>query len=94
MVRAGAMAASVAMKPRRVAMFGWIMPAPLVMPAMRYSVLGEDGRVKVRERSLGKVSVVQMALAQASQWSCEDPRRWNAVGTLSTIFWIGSLVLV
>ena len=28
------MGASVQRMPRRVAMFGWIMPAPLVMPAM------------------------------------------------------------
>jgi len=62
------------------------------MPAMRYSMEGpEEGRVKVRERSLGKVSVVQMARAQVSQWSWEEPRRSKAVGTLSTIFWIGSL---
>ena len=58
---------------------------------MRYSVPGDEGRVKVRERSLGKVSVVQMALAQLSQCSCEEPRRWKAVGTLSVIFRIGSL---
>lgn len=32
-------------------------------------MLGEEGRVKVRERSLGKVSVVQMAVAAVSQWS-------------------------
>lgn len=30
----GSMAQSVAMRERRVAMFGWIMPAPFVMPAM------------------------------------------------------------
>ena len=30
----GGMGASVQRMPRRVAMFGWIMPAPLVMPAM------------------------------------------------------------
>ncbi len=29
----GAMGASVQRMPRRVAMVGWIMPAPLVMPA-------------------------------------------------------------
>jgi hypothetical protein len=29
----GSMGASVQRTPRRVAMFGWIMPAPLVMPA-------------------------------------------------------------
>ena len=31
--RAGGIGASVQRRPRRVAMFGWIMPAPLVMPA-------------------------------------------------------------
>jgi hypothetical protein len=36
---------------------------------MRYSVFGEDDREKVRDMSLGKVSVVQIAEAAASQCS-------------------------
>lgn len=48
-------------------MLGWIMPAPLVMPAIVYVIDGEDGSVNVREMSLGKVSVVQIARAVASQ---------------------------
>lgn len=71
--RGAEMGASVQMMPRRVAMLGWIMPAPLVMPAMLYS-LSEPGSVNVRETSLGNVSVVQMAFAAPSQWSCEEPR--------------------
>jgi hypothetical protein len=43
------------------------MPAPLVIPATRYSTDGEEGSVKVRDISFGKVSVVQIALAQVSQ---------------------------
>jgi hypothetical protein len=38
------------------------------MPARWYCV-DDEGSVKVRERSLGKVSVVQIARAAASQWS-------------------------
>ena len=47
-------------------MLGWIMPAPLVMPAREYVVLGDDGRVKVVDMSLGNVSVVQMDRAVLS----------------------------
>lgn len=61
------MEASVARIPRRVAMFGWIMPAPFVMPAREYVIWGDEGSLKVRERSLGNVSVVQMARAAESQ---------------------------
>lgn len=39
--------ASVARIPRRVAIFGWIMPAPLVMPTMEYVICGLEGRVNV-----------------------------------------------
>jgi hypothetical protein len=67
------MGASVARTVRRVAMLGAIMPAPLVRPAMRYSTPGEDGSSKVRDMSLGKVSVVQIAFAQFSQWLWESP---------------------
>lgn len=61
------MGASVQIIPSVVAMFGWIIPAPLVMPARENLVFGKDGRVKVRDESLGKVSVVQMPLAACSQ---------------------------
>ena len=72
----GAMGASVQRMPRRVAMLGWIMPAPFVMPAREYVVpeWWEEGRVKVVERSLGKVSVVIMARAVLSQELCVDER--------------------
>lgn len=62
----GDMGASVQRMPRRVAMFGCIIPAPLLMPARELLVPGEERRVNVRERSLGKVSVVQMAWAVES----------------------------
>jgi len=45
------------------------MPAPLVIPAILYSTEGDEGSEKVLEISLGKVSVVHIALAQVSQWS-------------------------
>lgn len=46
-----------------VAMFGWIIPAPLVMLEMEKVVFGEDGRMEVRDASLGRVSVVHMPQA-------------------------------
>lgn len=36
-------------------------------------MLGEEGRVNFRESSLGKVSVVQMAVAALIQWSWDEP---------------------
>ena len=52
-------------------------------------VVGEDGRVKVVERSLGKVSVVQMARAVVSHdlWVFESVE--YAVGILARILAIG-----
>ena len=52
-------------------------------------VFGEDGRVKVVERSLGKVSVVQMECAVASHEECVLDRVEYAVGTLARILDIG-----
>lgn len=72
-------------------MLGWIMPAPFVMPARENLVLGKEGRVNWREMSLGKVSVVQMAFAVPSQWSCVLPSFDTAVGILSRILVIGRL---
>ena len=37
------------------------------MPAKLYVTSGEEGRVKVRERSFGNVSVVHIDLAAVSQ---------------------------
>lgn len=88
----GAMGASVQRTPRRVAMFGWIMPAPLVIPARRYVRSGDEGRVKVWERSLGKVSVVQMARAVVSQASWVEERVECAVGILFRILEMGRLL--
>ena len=52
---------------------------------------GEEGRVKARERSLGKVSVVQMAVAAESHevWPVETLP--YAEGIFVRIFSIGSL---
>jgi hypothetical protein len=46
----------------------------------------EEGRVKVLEISFGKVSVVQIARAAVSQWSCELPRASKAAGMPFRIF--------
>lgn len=85
------MGQSVAIIPRRVAMLGWIMPAPLVIPAILYSTFGAEGSVNVRDISFGKVSVVQIAWAAASQCSCESPNASYAAGTFLRIFAIGNL---
>jgi hypothetical protein len=61
------------------------------MPAMLYVVDGDDGNVNVREISFGKVSVVQIAFAVASQWSWETPKPSKATGILQRIFSIGNL---
>lgn len=60
-VAVGVIGASVQMISRRVAMFGWIIPAPLVIPTMLYRVSRMPGKLNCLLRSLGKVSVVQMA---------------------------------
>lgn len=44
-------------------------------------MVGEEGRVNVMERSLGKVSVVQMERAVVSHESCVDARLDTALGT-------------
>ena len=58
--------ASVAMKPSMVAMFGRIMPAPLLMPVM---VTSTPPKLIWRENALGTVSVVMMARAASAQLS-------------------------
>jgi hypothetical protein len=63
----------------------------LVIPAILYSIDGDEGSENDLEMSLGKVSVVQIALAHAIQWSCDDPKLSYAFGTLSMILSIGSL---
>jgi len=51
--------------------------------------VGDEGRVNVVERSLGKVSVVQIARAVVSQASWELEREDVALGTAERIFSIG-----
>ena len=63
------------------------------MPAILYSVPGELGRVKVLDRSLGKVSVVQMARAADIQAAWSSPSPEYAAGIPFKIFSIGSLVV-
>ena len=72
-------------------MLGWIMPAPLVIPASEYVRPGDEGRVNVWERSLGKVSVVQIARAAVSQESWVGERLAWAVGILERILDMGRL---
>lgn len=50
---------------------------------------GEEGRVNVVERSLGKVSVVHIERAVVSQESCVFSRADTALGTAWRIFWMG-----
>lgn len=65
------------------------MPAPFVMPTREYVTEGQEGRVKVRESSLGNVSVVHIALAAASQESCEADKVEYAVGIPERILCMG-----
>lgn len=63
--------ASVQMMPKVVAMLEWMIPAPLVMPAILKVIPGDDRRVNVREATSRNVSVVQIPLATSSQFSCD-----------------------
>ena len=63
-ISAGAITASVATKPSIVAMFGRIMPAPLLMPVM--VTVWPPMRI-CRDAALGSVSVVMMASAASAQ---------------------------
>ena len=56
----GSMATSVAINASMVAILGWIIPDPLAMPPMLISWPSSSNS---RKPSLGKVSVVSMALA-------------------------------
>ena len=80
----GAKPASVAIKPNMVAIFGWIMPAPLQMPVITTGPADVDTVVDV---ALGWVSVVMMACAASSQWS--SPKLATAFGKALIIFSIG-----
>ena len=65
-ISAGATAASVAIKPNMVAIFGRIMPAPLLMPVM----VMVCPPISVRRLcALGTVSVVMMAVAASPQFA-------------------------
>lgn len=63
------------------------------MPAREKVVFGCEGRVKLRETSLGKVSVVQIARAVFSQASCVFASVEAAVGILARILEMGRLVV-
>ena len=61
---AGETAASVAMKPSMVAMFGWIIPAPLAQPRTRTFF---PSREHVAAAHFGRVSVVMIARVNSSK---------------------------
>ena len=65
-IKSWATQASVAIKPSMVAMFGRIMPAPLLIPVM---VTGVPPNIMRVENALGTVSVVMMASAALPQLS-------------------------
>ena len=68
-----------------VAMLGWIMPAPLAMPVQR---TWRSPICAVRVTSLGRVSVVMMAVAAAGQPSGESSS--TTLGTPASTLAIGS----
>ena len=69
--------ASVTIKPSMVAIFGWIMPAPLAMPVARtvwfWPILAS------RLAALGTVSVVMMARAASLQCAAFTPGRARVI---------------
>ena len=67
---AGVITASVATKPSIVAMFGRIMPAPLLMPVTVTTV--RPPIVTWREAALGSVSVVMMPCGASAQPSARS----------------------
>ena len=83
--KAGSMHASVATKPSMVAMFGRIMPAPLLMPVM-LTVRAPNCTCTLA--ALGTVSVVMMPSAALAQWAaCASA---NAAGNPATMRSTGS----
>ena len=76
----GAMAASVMMKPSVVAIRGWIMPLPLVMPAMCTTPVRNGTSPKA---IFGTWSVVSMARAASGKPSSD--KRSNRRGRASTM---------
>src|SRR6202022_2269850 len=85
--RGGAMAASVVTKASVVAMFGWIMPAPLAQPTMwirLWPILKEAAAV------FGRVSVVQMASETSANERAEERRCRASVGAARKILSSGS----
>ena len=67
--QSGAMAASVVIKHSMVAMLGWIMPLPLLMPPMRHSL---PPSVNSTATSLATVSVVIIASAASCPPLCRS----------------------
>ena len=61
----------------------------LAIPAKLYVIPGLDGKVKVLDISLGKVSVVQIARAVVSQESCVESRLLCAARIPGRILLIG-----
>ena len=80
-----AIGASVAMNESIVAMFGWIMPAPLAMPV---TVTGTPSTTTRRDAPFGTVSVVMIARAAAYQPSSRAAA--SAAGSAATMRSTGS----
>ena len=77
------------MKPSIVAMFGRIIPAPLLMPVM-VTVLPPI--CSCAEAAFGSVSVVMIASSAAPQWSAA--RSASAAGMPATIAETGRLSMI
>ena len=75
-ISAGVSAASVIMAPMVVAMFGWIMPAPLAQPT---TVQRRPACSTVRDDHLAYVSVVMMARAKGSRLPCAARAAMGAI---------------
>ena len=88
-IRCGAIAASVAMKPSMVAMFGRIMPAPLLMPVM-VTVLPPI--CTWRDAALGSVSVVMIASAASAHWFAFASA--SAAGSAASMRSFGSVSMI
>src|SRR5260370_28590546 len=85
--REGAMAASVVTNASVVAMFGWIMPAPLAQPTMwirLWPIVKEAAAV------FGPASVVQIASETSANERAEERGCRDSSGTARRILSIGS----
>ena len=62
------------------------------MPAMENVEPAEpEGRLKVRDKSFGKISIVHRPVAASSQWPCEFPKLKQSLGIVARILSMGRL---